>query len=130
MGLDDYTKKTSETGIGSSETIGANTAKGTVKQTSKAVDTDWLGSNVSPTDAPAIHRLSIRIATATVVNLQWDDGTTANIEYILNGGTALVANQLYSFDIIVPSGYSYNVQHKTTTQLVDLTIVELAVGSS
>tara|TARA_Y100000310_G_C20130761_1_gene555759 strand:- start:93 stop:458 length:366 start_codon:yes stop_codon:yes gene_type:complete len=103
--------------------------KATIKETSKAVDTDWFATNISPTNAPANHRLYIRMATTSVVNLQMDDGTNTDLVMNLNDGTALDANDLYAFDIILPAGYSYNIQHKTTTQNINAWIVESSVLS-
>ena len=103
--------------------------KATIKATSKAVDVDYFAANISGTNSPANHRLYIRLATTSVVNIQMDDGTNSNIEMVLNGGTALIANHLHAFDIIVPAGYSYNIQHKTATQLINAWIVESSVLS-
>lgn len=98
--------------------------KATIRVTNKAVNTDWFASNVSPTNAPANHRIYILLATTSVVNLQMNDGINSNITMNLNGGTALTADSLYAFDIIVPDGYSYNIHHKTGTQNISGWIVE------
>lgn len=124
MGVEDYTKKTLGTDTKGSTTIVVNTEKDTKKEASVAVDTDWFSSNISSTDAPANHRLYIRLATTSVINLQVDDGTNTDVEMVLNKGTALTANHLHAFDIMVPSGYSYNIQHKTGTQNINCWVVE------
>jgi|TARA_Y100000310_G_scaffold105331_1_gene103765 hypothetical protein len=98
--------------------------KATIQETSKAVDTDWFAANITPTEAPANHRIYIRVATTTIINLQMDDGTNTNLTMNLNDGVALDANDLYAFDIVVPAGYSYNIQHKTGTQNINGWIVE------
>jgi len=103
--------------------------KATIKETSKAVDTDWFAANTSPTNSPCTQRIYLRLATTSVVNIQMDDGTNSNIEMVLNAGVALTANYLYAFDISVPAGYSYNIQHKTGTQNVNGWIVEASVLS-
>tara|TARA_Y100000310_G_scaffold60574_1_gene55910 strand:- start:761 stop:1129 length:369 start_codon:yes stop_codon:yes gene_type:complete len=100
-----------------------------LQETSKAVDTDWFAANISATNSPANHRLYIRLATSSVVNLQMDDGTNTDLEMNLNNGNSLTANSLYAFDIIVPAGYSYNLQHKTGTQNINAWIVEGSVLS-
>ncbi len=101
----------------------------TLKSTSKAVDTDWLGSDVEPTNAPANHRIQILIEGAdSVVNIIYKDGTNT-LTMALNGGTALSSGAGYVFDLIVPAGYSYNIQHSTTTQDVNVQIVESGVLS-
>lgn len=103
--------------------------KGSLKESSKAIDTDYFASNISPTNAPANHRIYIRVATATVVRLEIDDGTNSDIEYKLNDGVALTAGNIYAFDLIVLSGYSYNIQHATATQNINCWIVESSVLS-
>lgn len=91
----------------------------------KAVDTDWFASNIEPTNAPSVHRITLKVETSTVVNLQMDGDGATNERMDLNGGNALTAHALYTFDIPIPAGFSYNIQHKTGTQNVAVTIVEL-----
>jgi hypothetical protein len=107
--------------------IGTPVEVGTIKQTSKAVNTDYFATNLSPqaNAGPVLHRIQIRLATGSIVKVEMDDGTNTNIEYDLNGGTALGAGQVFIFDIVVPQGYSYNIQHETGTQLVDCQVMEL-----
>ncbi len=97
-----------------------------ILQTSKAVDTDWFSSNLSAltNDWPVKHTIQIRMATTSVVNLQVDHGSSTNILYNLNNGVALTADSPYQFDLLVYPGMTYNIQHKTGTQLVDGWIVE------
>lgn len=105
--------------------------KATIKETSKAVDTDWFASNIEPTNTPAVHRITIRMATASVVNLLMDDGTNTDIVMNLNDGVALDANDLYAFDVVIPAGYSYNIQHDTGTQNINAWVAELgSLGGS
>ena len=103
--------------------------KSTLKDTSQTVDTDWFASNITPKNSPANHRLYVRLATTSIVNLRMDDGTNTDLQMDLNEGVALTANALYAFDLIVPAGYSYNIQHKTGTQNVNVWIVESSVLS-
>jgi len=97
-----------------------------ILQTSKAVSTDWFAANIKALniDWPVRHTIEIRMATTSVVNLLVDHGTSSNIKYILNDGASLTAGRLYVFDFLVYPGMSYNIQHDTTTQLVDGWIVE------
>ena len=86
--------------------------------TTVAVDTNWFTSNITTanTGFPSKFTLQIMVPTSTVVEVDMTDGTTAKAAISINGGTALTASTWYIFDIIVPGGYSFNVQHKTTTQ--------------
>ena len=101
--------------------------KGSLIEVSKAINTDWFATNISLTNSPATHRLMIRVATTTVVKLEIDDGATTDIELDLNDGTALDAGEVYSFDILLLDGQSYNIQHETTTQNVFVNIAEGSV---
>ena len=100
--------------------------KATLKVTSKAVDTDWFGVNIKPTRFPALHRIFIACPSETKVNLLMDDGSNTNIVMLLNDDTALKATALYVFDVVIPKGYSYNIQHKTTTQNISAWITEIS----
>lgn len=99
--------------------------KVTLKVSSKTVDTDWFSANIKPSMFPALHRIYIACPTATKVNLLLDDGTNSNIVMLLNDDTALKATALYAFDVVIPQGYSYNIQHKTTTQSISCWIIEI-----
>ncbi len=89
-----------------------------------AVDTNWFASNVDgPTGIPVKHTLMIMVPTSTVVEVDITDGTTLKTA-TLNAGVALAANAWYIFDIIVYIGFTYNIQHKTTTQNVACFIME------
>jgi len=99
--------------------------KATIKETSKAINTNWFASEITPSRAPATHRLMIRLATTAVVKVLMNDGTNSDIEHDLNDGTALDAGEAYLFDLIVPSGYSYNIQHETGTQNINAVVIEV-----
>lgn len=99
--------------------------KATIKVTSKAINTDWFTPNILPSKFPALHRLYVAVPTSTKIKVLMDDGTNSDIEMRLNGDTALDALTLFAFDIVVPQGYSYNIQHLTTTQNISAWIVEI-----
>ncbi len=99
--------------------------KATLKISSKAVDTDWFAVNIKPTRFPALHRIYMACPTETKVNLLLDDGANTNLVLLLNNDAVLKATGLYAFDVVVPEGYSYNIQHKTATQSVSCWIVEI-----
>lgn len=107
--------------------IGVPVEAGTVKQTSKAINTDWFAANIEPqaNAGPVLHRIQLVVATSTVVRIEMDDGTATDIVYNLNEANALTADCVYIFDLVVPQGYSYNIQHATGTQDVDCQVVEL-----
>ena len=100
--------------------------KVTLTVSSKAINTDWFATNITPSRFPALHRLYVACPTSTKIKVLMDDGTNSNIEMRLNGDTALDALTLFAFDIVVPEGYSYNIQHLTTTQNISAWIVEIS----
>ena len=97
----------------------------TSKVNSKAVNTDWFSVNITPSRFPAVHRIYIALPSASKVKLLMDDGSNTNIEMRLNGDATLSAVTLYAFDVVIPEGYSYNIQHLTTTQSISCWIVEI-----
>lgn len=99
--------------------------KGSILNTSKAINTDWFAANISPTKNPCIHRLMIRMTTTSVVRVEMDDGATTDLELDVNAVQALTARGVYIFDIIVLSGQSWNIQHATATQAVFCSVIEM-----
>ncbi len=101
---------------------------GSLIEVSKAVNTDWFGSNLGLLTAhggPVKHTIQIRLATTdSVVKIELDEGTDTDIEMLLNSGNVLVAKALYIFDLILLIGQTYNIQHETATQNVFCSIIE------
>ncbi|KKM75732.1 hypothetical protein LCGC14_1387270 [marine sediment metagenome] len=100
---------------------------GRLVEVSKAINTNWFGSNISPITGhgnAVRHTLQVRVATTSVVKLLFDDGTDTDLPFLLNNGSSLIANAVYIFDIILLTGQSYNIQHETDTQNVFVNIVE------
>ena len=88
-----------------------------ITRVSKAIDTDWFDSDLGP--SPTHHQmwvwkhsLQIHVTTATVINLQYTiDSITQT--YDLSSGVAQPANAVHIYDIMLPAGATYNIQHKT-----------------
>lgn len=91
-----------------------------------AVDTNWFTNNIGPDvqqATPSKFTVQIMVPTSTVVEFDLTDGTTNKTGTVNNGG-ALVANSWQQFDLMVKGGWSFNIQHKTTTQNVACNIFE------
>ncbi len=107
-----------------------STKKAELIATSTVVDVDWFGTDIVPSPSgPQVagmykHTLMIHCPTTTIVNLQYViEGSTIVMD--LNSGTALVGGAVYVFDILVPQNTTgYNIQHKTTTQLITCIVAE------
>ena len=97
-------------------------------QVNRAINTNWFSSDIQVSDVHHKmwmykHTLQIHVTADTTVNLQYTiDGITQT--YILNCGNTLDANTVHIFDILVPPGASYNIQHSTTQQDVSVIIAE------
>lgn len=97
---------------------------------SKAIDTDWFASDITPTHPPCMHRIQISVPTSTVVRVERTRTvapTMTDKREDLNEGNALTANALYVFDILVMKDDGYNIQHATGTQTVYCAIAEYPV---
>jgi len=95
---------------------------------SKEVDTDWFPADLGA--SPVHHQmwvykhtLQIWVTSSTVINLQYSiDGITQTYE--LNSGVAQPGGAVHIYDILLPAGATYNVQHATTTQNVSCIVAE------
>ncbi len=88
--------------------------------TSKAISTNWFDTDIAPTtglrqEEIEKHTLMLHCSLATKVNVIYKiDGQT--ITMVLNDDTALAANAVYIFDILIPQDATgYNIQHDTGT---------------
>jgi len=92
-----------------------------------AINTDWFSANLaigpSASPRPMVHTIQILLATTSVVSVLVTDGATAK-SLRLNGGVAVPAAVLYSEDILIFPGQTYNIQHATGTQVVTGSISE------
>jgi hypothetical protein len=100
----------------------------TLVKTSKAIDTNWFDTDISvggPNYNNYVfkHSLQIRVSNDTVLNLQYVYGGVTET-YDLNSGVAQPGGAVHVYDILLPSGASYNIQHKTDTQDVTCIIAE------
>lgn len=100
-----------------------------------AVDTDWFGTDLTPStnaqrsgvsshfDAPVKHTFQFSCPTATVVNLQLKYNAITSV-HKFNGGAEIGASNGSQFSVILHSGMTYNIQHKTGTQACKVVITE------
>ncbi|MCH8313683.1 MAG: hypothetical protein IID17_11935 [Nitrospinae bacterium] len=100
-----------------------------------AVDTDWFAQDLTSStnaqrsgvssnfDAPVKHTFQFSCPTATVINLQLKYNAVTKVVNF-NGGEAIGSNDGHQFSVILHSGMSYNIQHKTSTQACAVVITE------
>lgn len=82
-----------------------------LNQSSVSANTDWYSTDITPS-SPFVVGLAfcISLNTSSVVEVTLD-GTNYSK---LNGGTALTANSLYIFELLVTSGQSINIRCNQT----------------
>ena len=100
-----------------------------------AVDTDWFAQDLTSStnaqrsgvssnfDAPVKHTFQFSCPTATVINLQLKYNAITKVVNF-NGGEAIGSNDGNQFSVILHSGMSYNIQHKTAAQACTVVITE------
>lgn len=93
-----------------------------VEKVSKAINTDWLATDLDfqniPTGLLVAIRLQLITSTATIVNVTVD-GT---VFHPINNGVAFVG--VLSFPLIVSKNTKLNIQHETGTQDISAYIGE------
>jgi len=100
-----------------------------------AVDTDWFAQDLmsstnaqrsgvsSHFDAPVKHTFQFSCPTATAINLQLKYNSITSV-HNFNGGNAIGINNGQQYSVILHSGMTYNIQHKTATQACKVVITE------
>jgi hypothetical protein len=85
-------------------------AKARVFNTAVATATDFLGTDLSPTDARSVFRVTVAMDTATKLSVEIDNGTT-QVSDDLNGGADIDAGTLSTFTFGVDGAFTYNFRH-------------------
>ncbi len=100
-----------------------------------APDTDWFAQDlmsstnaqrsgvVSNFDAPVKHTFQFSCPTATVINLQLKYNSITEV-HNFSGGQEIGVNNGNQYSVILHSGMTYNIQHKTATQACKVVITE------
>jgi hypothetical protein len=98
----------------------------TLPETVTLTNTDWLGSNVTPSKTPCMHKMFIKVGSSNVVKIELDDSneSTTDVEFKMNEGVALNAGAGYTFDLPLVDGQSYNIQFETTSASAYVHIIE------
>ena len=103
---------------------------GELNEVNKAVATNWFAANITPNAAMQTGELykwvlCVSVNTATVVSVLVDTSAGETI-YKFNAGTALVADTLYTMEILISNAVTgVNVQHTTTTQDINCVVGEI-----
>lgn len=90
--------------------------KGVIQNTALPVaNTDFFATALSPTNTPCVFRVMAAISVAGNLNVTITRaGNTQTLTLNIIPGPALVANGIYTFDILVHSGDTINYQYSAT----------------
>jgi len=103
--------------------------KGSIFNQSVTANTNIFPLDLTPslatTGNPVYFRIFACFNASGVLSVVKTKGTTT-VTMQLNGGTALNANALYAFDIIVESGESVNLQYSVNATALELKVEEIA----
>jgi len=121
---------------------GVSLADGFVREVAKkwdgvavAPDSNWFAQDLGPSDnsqrhgiashfdAPVKHTFEFSCPTATVINLQLKYNAATKV-FTFNSGNAIGGANGHQFSVILHSGMTYNIQHKTGTQACAVVITE------
>ncbi len=83
--------------------------KANVHNGNKNANTDFLASNITPSDYPVLFRVQVMLPSAGKFTAKIKKSTTT-LTCHMNGGSDLTASCLYIFDLLVHSGDSVNFQ--------------------
>jgi hypothetical protein len=94
-----------------------------------AINTNFLGANIVPTNPPCAFAIEVAISVAGILSATVTSGGNTQVAS-LNAGIALTAGALYIFEVIVHSGDSVNLRYNATAgniQILRIQEVDSAV---
>lgn len=96
-------------------------------KSSEVANTNFLASDLTPTNTPCMWRIMIAVDAAGVFSIMISDGSD---QYTLkmNSGNNLTADVLYMFDILVHSGDQINFQHSVNALVKVMRVQEIVAG--
>jgi hypothetical protein len=97
---------------------------GIIFNTAVNANTNFFANSIAPVNVPCTFRIYICLSVAGILSVQRTKSSVTVAEQ-LNGGTALVANAAYIFDIIVDQGSTINLQTTGTgTTILKCIVIE------
>jgi len=102
--------------------------KAHVHDTAVGANTDFLATDLTPSDPVVLFRVMVAIDTAQVFRAHISDGTTT-VALEFNGGVALVAQCVYIFDILVNTDDEINFQCDGAVQIEKFIVQEILWGT-
>ena len=102
-------------------------AKASIHGASPGANTNILGSDLTPTNPPCLFRTMICLGGAAIFYADFKQKDTVSIMKF-NSGTALIADAVYMFDILVHSEDTVNFKVDTGVVIKELRVQELVGG--
>lgn len=101
--------------------------KGNKFDSAITANTDIFGSNLIPSNTPALIRIMASFNAEGILNVKIIGGTTVTLT--LNDNIPLTANCVYIFDIIVDAPEAVNLQYSVNAQALKVSVIEVAGDS-
>lgn len=97
-----------------------------IADTTKAQNTDFLTTDFQMKWSGSLCRISVQISSNVTLSLVPSSGTAI----VLNGGTALAASGLYTFEVALDQGRTWNLQTSNAagTTVHHLVVQEWGIG--
>lgn len=104
--------------------VSGGEVKGRIFNTAIGAAANFFAADLAPTNSPSTFRIYMAFDTAGIVSIQRTSAAVTVAE-ILNQNVAVVANCAYTFDILVHSLDTINIQHAAGAQILYCLVVEL-----
>ena len=102
-------------------------AKASIHGASPGANTNILGSDLIPTNPPCLFRIMVCLGGAAIFYADFKQiDTVSTMKF--NGGTALTADAVYIFDILIHSEDTVNFKIDTAVIVKELRVQELIGG--
>lgn len=98
-------------------------AVASIFNTAIGANTNFLSTDITPTNTPCLLRILICLDTAGVFSVKRTKSAVTTTEQF-NSGTALTANAEYLFDILVDTDETINFQTTVAAQILKFSVHE------
>lgn len=88
-----------------------------------AIDENWLGTNITPTNVPTLFRIMVGTSITGIFKVVITNGGDVQV-LNLKESTVLAIDSLYIFEILVHSGDTINFRFSTTTGAIRILRVQ------
>lgn len=90
----------------------------------QTANSDLFSTDMTPNLSASTYRITIALKSASVVNVKEDDGNSV-VNYDLNSGATIDADEVHVFDVPVRDTSSYNIQLESSVGIKVLQVDEV-----